>query len=549
MHRLAALIFILSACTVFLSCSDSREAVSPKGSSNTKPDTQNLVRGNFIEPSTLDPHRAHANFEGDIMRDLLEGLVIASPGGGIETAVAERWENDRNRIFTFYLRKDARWSNGDPVVAEDFVYSWRRLAAPTTGSTCADFLTEAGVKNASAILLGQKSPQELGVVALDEQTLRVTLEHQNSLFVDMLSRTCSLPLHRPTLERFAEEWTRPGHFVGNGAFVLDDWIVNERLELQRNPFYHDAGKVQLDRVTYLPTSPATGELNRYYAGEIDITSGVPIDQQERLQRALPAEMRINPALNTAGWAINTRRSPFDNATLRRALAYAIDRELIANKAFGLGVRPAYTLSAVGDPTAPDGKNHWQYWSQEERESRARSLYAQAGYGPGNPLTINLQVLNNGNSPRLANAAAAMWKRVLGAEINLIRYEWKTLGDRLQLGDFDMSIYAYEAHYGEPSTFLRSQLSSTPDPAGYANPDYDALLEAARHTIEPGKKAKLYEEAERLLARDMPFIPLIHSNNVQLVKPHVLGYRPNALTYLYSKDLSIGTPEHENRLEQ
>jgi oligopeptide transport system substrate-binding protein len=314
------------------------------------------------------------------------------------------------------------------------------------------------------------------------------------------------------------------------------------VELRRNPHYRDVSNVQLERVVYLPTSPATGELNRYRAGEIDITSGVPVDQAEQLQSELPGELRINPALNTGGWAINTRRPPFDNAALRRALAYAIDRELIAVKVFGLGVRPAYTLSALGDSMVKDG-SLWQHWSQEERESRAKSLYAEAGYGPGNPLKINLQVLNTGNSPRLANAAAAMWKRVLGAETTLMRYEWKTLGDRLQLGDFEMSIYAYEAHYSEPSTFLRSQLSSTPDPAGYANPDYDALLESARSTIDLKKRAKLYEQAERLLARDMPFIPLIHTDNLQLVQPNVRGYRPSPLAYVYSKDLSIAKSEN------
>ena len=496
-----------------------------------------LVRGSYDEPTSLDPQIGMGN-EIYIHRDLFEGLVSVDADGDRMPAAAERWETRDGLTYTFFLRRDGRWSNGDLVTAQDFVFSWRRLASPATGTGCSDFLTDAGIENAADILRGKKLSEVLGVEAVNEHTLLVTLERENALFLDMLSRTCSMLLHQPTLEHFAETWTRPGNFIGNGAFILEKWIVNERIELVSNPLYHDAVNVDLERVVYLPISPAQNELNRYLAGEIDMTIDVPDDQLERLQRDLPNELHISPALVTAGWSINTERPPFDSAELRRALSYAIDREMIANKVVGLKARPAYSLSPIGDIGSRGQEALWQQWSKKKRETKARELYEKAGYGPDNPLHIKLQVLNGGNSPRLAIATAAMWKRVLGIEVTLIRYDWKTLAEKLQLGDFHISIYVYEAHYSDPAAFLRSQLSHTSDPANYKNVEFDSLIQAAQGEKNISDRYELYIRAEQLLADEVPFIPLLHGNSVQMVKPHVLGYRPNALTYQYSKDLSI-----------
>ncbi|WP_237068331.1 peptide ABC transporter substrate-binding protein [Microbulbifer guangxiensis] len=472
------------------------------------------------------------------MRDLLEGLVIISPAGKAEPAVAEHWASEDNRVFTFHLRDDARWSNGDPVLASDFVYSWQRLAAPGTGSTCASFLTEAGIEHARAIQLGNEPLVNLGVKALDSHTLEVTLEVPNALFVSMLGRTCALPLHPATVEQYTAYWTKPGRFVGNGAFILDKWTVNERVELRRNPHYWNAEKVKLDRVTYLPTSPTSGELNRYLAGEIDITSSVANDQLSRLMAEYPDQLTIIPTLVTSGWTVNTLRPPFTDERLRRALSYAIDRDVMADKVAGLSARAAYTLSPQMGADNVLRNSEWQRWPQSEREAHAQALYKEAGYGPENPLEVRMQVLKDGGSERYALATAAMWEEVLGAKVALERYDWKTLVERLQQQDFDISIYVYEAHHSEPLAFLAGLVSTAPDPSAYSNPEYDDLIETAREAVAPEHRNALYRQAELLLAEDMPFIPLLQGALTRMVKPHVQGYKPNPLSYVYSKDLWV-----------
>ncbi|WP_346836851.1 peptide ABC transporter substrate-binding protein [Microbulbifer sp. SAOS-129_SWC] len=500
---------------------------------------QEIVRGNGAEPQSLDPHKMSGTIEAQILRDLLEGLVNSAPDGSTVPAVAKNWDTKDNKTFIFHLRHDARWSNGDPVTAHDFVYSWRRLVNPATASPYAWYLPADKVKNADAIVHGKKSPDTLGVEALDDYTFKVELEQPVAYFVDTLVHNSVAPVHKASIEKYGEEWTRPGHFVGNGAYKLSKWVVNERIELVRNDKYWDNAHTRLNKVTYLPIPSANAELSRYLAGEIDMTYSVPAEQAKRIRTEFPGQLRTVPYIGTYYYEFNTRRAPFDNVDVRKALAYAINRDIIAYKVIGLGQKPAYTLTpeAVKNFTPP--KTQWAQWSQEQREQKARELYAKAGYSKDHPLKLKLLYNTDDNHRKIAIAVAAMWKLALGVQVTLENQEWKSYLSTLDEGNFDVTRYAWIGDYNEPSTMLKVLLTGGgSNHARYANSEYDALLSQSTSEANPADRAKYYARAEELLARDMPIMPIYQYVTQHVVKPYVGGYPENPLDYQYSKDMWI-----------
>ncbi|AQQ66353.1 oligopeptide ABC transporter substrate-binding protein OppA [Microbulbifer agarilyticus] len=501
---------------------------------------QTLVRGGGSEPETLDPHKISGTPESAILRDLMETLVIASADGGVRPGVAESWETTDNQHYFFKIREDAKWSNGDPVTAEDFVYSWQRILDPKTASKYAWYLAAGKVKNAQDITEGKQPPESLGVEAVDANTLKVSLEAPVPYFVSMLVHASTSPVHKGTVEQYGDQWTRVGNFVGNGAFRLTEWVVNERIEYVKNEHYWDADNVKLQKVRSLPIQSPNAELKRYEAGEIDFTFDVPIEHINRLRKERGDEVRSAPYIGTYYYEFNTTQPPFNDSRVRRALAYAIDREIMANKVMGRGEKPSFHLTpgiVTGFDAPPTA---WSQKSQAERVAEAKELLAEAGFNEQNPLKFSVLYNTNDNHKKVAVAITAMWKQTLGhVDVTLENQEWKTYLDTRANTDFDIARAGWIGDYNEPSTMLKLLLTDGgSNYSKYSNPKYDELFAKSAKELDVNKRAQYYAQAEELLAQDMPIAPIYQYVTQHMVKRHVGGYAPDPLDNYYSKDMWI-----------
>lgn len=500
-------------------------------------DKQELIRNNGSEPASLDPHKVESDVEFNIISDMFDGLVAVKPDGSIEPRLAASWENKGNWIF--HLREGITWSDGTPITAQDVVWSWQRLVDPKTASPYASYLGNMNIVNAGDIAEGKKAPDTLGVKALDDKTLEITLTQPTAAFLPMLAHPSLVALDKTLVTRFAEKWTKPEHFVSSGPYTLSQWVVNERIVGKRNPRYWDDAHTVINQVTYLPISSEAADVNRYRAGEIDITSTVPINQFALLKKTMPEQLNVSPHLATYYYELNTTRPPFNDARVRRALNMALDKEIIAEKVLGQGQRPAWLVSQpeIGGITLKNPE--YASWPREKRIAEAKKLLAEAGFGDDHPLSFNLLYNTSESHQRIAIAAASMWKKSLGVEAKLQNQEWKTMLDAKRTGDFDAVRYAWIADYDDATTFLNNyRTGDSSNTSRYSNPAYDAALLNAAKAPDIAARGRYYQQAEDLLAQDVPSIPVYHYVRSHLVKPWVGGFTPDRLGYYFTKDMYI-----------
>ncbi|MBY6198740.1 ABC transporter substrate-binding protein [Vibrio hangzhouensis] len=501
---------------------------------------QELVRGNGTEVASIDPHKTEGVPESHVIRDLLEGLVNQDADGNTIPGVAESWETTDNTKFTFHLRKDAKWSNGDPVTAQDFVYSFKRAVDPNTASPYSWYLEMTTMENAADIIAGKKDKETLGVTALDDHTLVVQLEQAVPYFVKMMGHTTVKPVHQATVEKFGDQWTKPENFVGNGAFVLEKWVVNERIELVRSANYWDNDNTVLNKVTFLPIENQVAEMNRFLSGEIQITNELPIEHFKRLKKEHSDSVDVKGNLCSYYYGFNNAKAPFDDVRVRKALSYTIDRNIVANAILGQGQKPAYFLTpeitAGFNPELPA----YGQLSQKERIAEAKKLLAEAGFDKNNPLEFTLLYNTSENHKKIATAIQSMWKKDLGVKVTLENQEWKTYLDTRRQGNFDVTRAGWCGDYNEASSFLSLMQSnnSSNDPK-YNSKEYDALMAQAMAATSDAEREELYVKAEKLLAADMPIAPIYQYVTSRLVSPKVGGYPSNnAEDKLFSKDMYI-----------
>lgn len=503
-------------------------------------DEQVLVRANDAEAATLDPAKAEGMPEMHILRDLFEGLVIQDRDGNIVPGVAQSWETKDNQTFVFHLRKDAKWSNGDPVTAGDFVYALRRAVDPQLASPNVWYLEMTSIKNIVDVAAGKLPVEELGVKALDKYTLRFELESKVPYFVAMTGHTSMMPVHKSTVEQGGKPWSEPKQFVGNGAFVLDKWVVNERIELKKNPNYWDADNTHLTNVTYIPFENQNASINRYVVGEVDITSDVPTHMAQKLEQEYQDAYTVVPLLCTYYYAFNTTRPPFDDVRVRQAVSYSIMRDVITNGVTQVGNLPAYTFAhqytAGFDATQPDYSN----WTQQQRDEKARQLLEEAGYGKDKPLDFKLLYNTSESNKAIAVAIASMLSENLDAKVELENQEWKSYLVARKQGNFDVMRASWCGDYNEASTFLSLLRSdSSGNFARYQSSEYDQAMDNALATTDDKKRQEYYDEAEKLIAADVPIAPIYYYMQARLVRPNVGGFAKNNVEgRIYSKDLYI-----------
>lgn len=379
---------------------------------------QELVRNNGSEPSSLDPHKVESDVENNIISDLFEGLVSVSPTGEIEPRLADKWENKDNTVWTFHLRPGVTWSDGTAIAAQDIVWSWQRLVSPLTASPYASYPGNMHIVNGAEIAQGKKAPETLGVKAVDDATLEVTLTQPNAAFLAMLAHPSLVPLDKVLISRYGDKWTKPEHIVTSGPYKLSQWVVNERIVAERNPRYWDNAHTVINKVTYLPISSETADVNRYKAGEIDIVYTVPINQFAQLKKTMGDQLDVSPQLATYYYEFNTTRPPFNDPRVRRALNMALDKDIIAEKVLGQGQRPAWLISQPDIGGVNLHNPEYASWPREKRIAEAKKLLSEAGYNETHPLVFNLLYNTSESHQRIAIAASSMWKKNLGVEAKL-----------------------------------------------------------------------------------------------------------------------------------
>ncbi|EDS5955684.1 oligopeptide ABC transporter substrate-binding protein OppA [Salmonella enterica] len=504
-------------------------------------DKQTLVRNNGSEVQSLDPHKIEGVPESNVSRDLFEGLLISDVEGHPSPGVAEKWENKDFKVWTFHLRENAKWSDGTPVTAHDFVYSWQRLADPNTASPYASYLQYGHIANIDDIIAGKKPATDLGVKALDDHTFEVTLSEPVPYFYKLLVHPSVSPVPKSAVEKFGDKWTQPANIVTNGAYKLKNWVVNERIVLERNPQYWDNDKTVINQVTYLPISSEVTDVNRYRSGEIDMTyNNMPIELFQKLKKEIPNEVRVDPYLCTYYYEINNQKAPFNDVRVRTALKLALDRDIIVNKVKNQGDLPAYSYTPPYTDGAKLVEPEWFKWSQQKRNEEAKKLLAEAGFTADKPLTFDLLYNTSDLHKKLAIAVASIWKKNLGVNVNLENQEWKTFLYTRHQGTFDVARAGWCADYNEPTSFLNTMLSdSSNNTAHYKSPAFDKLIADTLKVADDTQRSELYAKAEQQLDKDSAIVPVYYYVNARLVKPWVGGYTgKDPLDNIYVKNLYI-----------
>ncbi len=502
-------------------------------------------RGNAVEPPTLDPHRSEETGSFEILRDLYEGLTTETVDARVVPGAAESWDVSEDGLtWTFRLRADGAWSNGDPVVAADFVAGLRRTVDPATASTYAQVLFP--IRNAEAVSKGELPPEALGVYAPDSATLIVELATPTPYFLALLTHSATFPLHRASYEKHVQAFARAGNLVSNGAYRLDEWAVNSFIRLRRNPYYWDARNVQIDTVYYYPIEEQSVELQRYRAGELDFTQSVPNNQYGWIREHLGDELHVSPYLSTYFFVFDMSEPPLDDVRVRQALSMAIDRETLVTRVLAGGQEGAWSLVPPGVGNYTSATYEWKDWPDEKRIAEARRLYAEAGYSEDNPLRAEILYNTSDNHRKIAVAVQEMIRAALGAEISVLNQEWKVLLEtRKDPSRWDILRYGWTGDYNDAYSFLEIFHSgSAQNPADYSSATFDGLLAAAAAERDPERRRLVMHRAETELINDYPMLLTYFYVARHLVKPYVKGYRPNIMDRNYSRHYRIERPGTE-----
>jgi oligopeptide transport system substrate-binding protein len=511
-------------------------------SGQNQPQVSTLHRGLSSDPESIDPHKARSTQAAEVQRDIGEGLVGYSPTGSLVGGAAESWEVSEDGLtYIFKIRDAARWSNGDPLTAEHFVFSFRRLVDPATAAFYGQAL--AAIVNADAIIRGDMPPDELGVVAADDHRLVISLQQPTPYLLGLLTHPSTFPVHPESIASHGAEFTRPGNLLSNGAYKLESWDTSSVLRLVRNEHYWNNAATAIDAVNFHILTQEMTQLNRFRAGEIDITDSIPPDSFASLREQYAEQIHIAPSLGVHYYGFNLTKPPFaNNRALRQALSMAIDRETLVDKVIGRGETPAYSWVPPGVDDYDPIRFTFAEQSQEERNAAARRLYREAGYSDAQPLEIELRYNTSDTQQRIALAIQAMWAEVLGIRTTLVNEEFQVMLANIRAAEVTQVFRSsWIGDYNDAHTFLNILQSGNPSNSPrFENARFDKLMRDAEEQIEARGRRLFLEEAERVLLSEHPVIPLYFSVSKHLVSTRVQGWGDNVLDYHYSQHLSFTT---------
>lgn len=501
-----------------------------------------LHRGNAGEPQTLDQAHTSINIEEFILKDLYEGLTIYDATGKIVPGAAESWTvSEDGTTYTFKLRENANWSDGSPVTAEDFVFSFQRIEDPKTAAGYANILYP--IKNAEKINKGELATSELAVRAVDAKTLEITLERPTPFFLELLAHQTALPVSKASVEKNGADFVKPGVMVSNGAFKLVSHVPNDSLVVEKNPNHWDAANVKLDKVIFYPIDDQAASVRRFEAKEMDLVYNFSADQIDRLRSSYGDQVHISPTLATYYYAFDSRQEPYSDVRVRRALSMAVDRDFLAKEIYSGSQIPAYSMVPPGMETYGEpSKADFAEMSQLDREDKAIELMKEAGYGEGGkPLNIEIRYNTNPNHERVATAVADMWKNTFGASVSLVNLDVSSHYAYLQEdGKFNVARAGWVADYADAENFLALSLSTneTFNYGQYKNPEFDDLMKRSYEERDQAERSKLLHEAEALVMRDQPVAPLLTQADLWLVSDRIKGWQDNAVNEHLSRFLSV-----------
>ncbi len=502
---------------------------------------QDVLRvGNMGEPATLDPHHVAGVWEDRIIGDLFMGLTTEGPDGSVVPGAAESWTvSDDGTVYTFKLR-DHKWSDGTPVTADDFVFALRRILHPETAAKYASLLYP--IKNAEELNSAKMQGMEnLAVRAVDARTLEITLKAPTPYFIEQLTHYTAFPVPKHLVEKFGDDWIKKENIASNGAYVLEEWVPNTHVRLAKNAGFYDAANVAIEKVEFYPTEDRGAVQKRFRAGEIDIAKDFASEQFDFLKKELPNEIHVDPELAIYYYPINTKRPPFDDIRVRKALSMVIDREAITDKVLKTGEIPAYSFVPPGTHNYGDPAYvGWMETPYAERVKQAKALLAEAGYGPNNPIKFTLSYNTSENHKRIAIAVASMWKKELGVEVELFNQEITPHYDALEQNNFDVARAGWVADYNDPQNFLYLLETRTggQNYGRWSNPEFDSLMEQAATTLDMDKRAALLRQAEAIAMAEQPVIPIYYYVSKNLVSQKVSGWIANVKNTQRTRYLSL-----------
>ena len=527
LYSVVVILFIVASCS---------ESINPVDSGL---ENQIYHHGNGSEPQGLDPHIVTGVPEHHILISLCEGLTIPNPNpndmNGYMAGTAESWSiSDDGKEYVFNINKNAKWSNGESVTADDFVWSWKRILTASLGSQYPDMLyyLEGAYEYHNGLI---DDFDQVGVKSIDEHTLQVNLKNPTPFFLGLLSHYSTWPVHKETVLKFGDiddrngEWTRPGNFVCNGPFQLKTWELNNKIVVEKNPHYYDASIVQLNEIHYYPVSNVMTEDRMFRAGQLHLTSTLPSQKCPIYIEENP-NLRIDPYMGTYFYRINTENEVLKDVKVRKALAYSIDRQLLVDKVTKCGQIPAYSFT-------PPGTNGYQPTTEIPFDPvLAKSLLDEAGFSEENPFP-KLEILFNTNEDhrKLALAIQQMWQINLGIEVELVNQDWKVYLNREMIGDFQISRAGWIGDYEDPNTFLDLMRPNRGNnKTGWENMEYDSLVQKANTINNQAERYELLYKAEEILIENMPVIPLYTYVRAYQLSPDVKGFSPHILDHHHPK---------------
>lgn len=510
-------------CLLLVACGGTAPSTLSDADIDARIASGHLHRHLSQSPRTLDPALNEDVAAYAIADDLFEGLVRLDPAGSVVPGVASSWERSADGLdWRFHLRPEARWSNGDPVRARDFIYAWRRIQDPATGSA-----NRAQLE----LLADARAP--------DDHTLEVRLASPTPYFLYLLTMSGFMPLHEPTLRAHGAAWTDPGHIVGNGAFVLRSRTASGPITLARNPGYWDAAAVKLGAVTYHPVTDTAAATARFLAGGLDITDRFQIEDLDWLRRDLGSQVRLEPYIGTYMMGFNVTLPPYDDVRVRQALVMSLDREVLTGKLLKGKYDPAHGI-VPPLPGYPAMLPAWARVAAGERHARARELYAAAGYSSQHPLEVELWYpMSDTDTRRLMEGMAAMWRSTLGARVRIESEEWRAFQQNRRLHRHGLFYYARIGDYPDPMTFLALPLTGgDQNEMQYSSAGYDAAVAEARRAADATARQAAYRRAERILDEDAVVMPVYYYRSKHLVRGYVQGWQDNPMDRHASRDLSL-----------
>jgi oligopeptide transport system substrate-binding protein len=482
-----------------------------------------------VEPATLDPHKANLVSEGWVIGDLMEGLTTEAADSTPIPGGATSWETTPDGLtWTFHLRRNARWSDGVPVTAEDYIFGLQRVLDPKTASIYA-YLVYV-IKGGQAISDGKAAPATLGARALDPYTLQLTLEHPAPYLPELLKHQSFYPAPKHVVERYGDGWVTPGRYVSNGAYKLVAWRLGDHIQLAKNPMYYDAAHVCLDRVDYFATPDDIAAERRVQRGELDATRAFQSNRIAHLKAVMPAYVHTHTALATAYLSLNTHDvKAFQDLRVRRALSESIDRDFMARKLLRAGQVPAYAFVPPGTANYAYGaRTVWADKSFTARQAEAKGLLVAAGFTPAHPLKLEIKTTTNSESILLTQAIQADW-RAVGVDVSIVQNDGPIAFAAYANRDFQVGFMSWYADFNDPMTFLGLLKSDTgaQNYGDYNNPAYDALLAQADHEPDAVRRGQILARAEQTLLSDEGVLPVYYVVARALVNPRISGWVDNA----------------------